>query len=82
MGVKKFIHSVLESLNMKSFELKSKKKSLKTLLLKLKKQRVKLLRELKLESDPKKRVTIKEELAVISFHIKKGKKKLEELKKA
>jgi len=80
MGVKKFINSVLESLNMESFELKSKKKSLKTLLSKLKKRRVKILSELEYETDQKKRVPIKEELKLITFHIEKGKKKLNKLK--
>lgn len=81
MGVKKFIRSVLESLNMEDFELKNKKKSLKTLLQKLKKQRVKILRELEFQTNEKKRTPIKEELKLITFHIKKGKEKLAELKK-
>ncbi len=80
MGVKKFIHNVLKSLNMEDFELKSKKKSLKTLLQKLKKKRVKILSELEFESNQAKRVIIKEELELITFHIKKGKKKLSNLK--
>ena len=82
MGVKKFINSVLESLNMESFELKSKKKSLKTLLSKLKKRRVKILSELEYETDQEKRVLIKEELDLITFHIEKGKKKLNKLKES
>ena len=61
MGVKKFIQSVLESLNMKSFELQSKKKSLKTLLAKLKKRRVKILSELEFETNQEKRITSYEE---------------------
>ena len=80
MGVKKFIHDVLESLNMKSFELQSKKKSLKTLLAKLKKRRVKILSELEFETNQEKRKPIKEELELITFHIEKGKKKLNKLK--
>ena len=80
MGVKKFIHDVLESLNMKSFELQSKKKSLKTLLAKLKKRRVKILSELEFETNQEKRALIKEELKLITFHIEKGKKKLNKLK--
>ena len=80
MGVKKFISGVLESLNMKSFELQSKKKSLKTLLAKLKKRRVKILSELEFETDQEKRIPIKEELELITFHIEKGKKKLNKLK--
>ncbi len=80
MGVKKFITGVLESLNMKSFELQSKKKSLKTLLTKLKKRRVKILSELEFETDQEKRIPIKEELELITLHIEKGKKKLNKLK--
>ncbi len=56
------------------------KKILKTLLDKLKKKRVKILRELEFESDQEKRVIIKEELELMTFHIEKGKKKLTELK--
>jgi len=80
MGVKKFIQSVLESLNMKNFELIGKKKSLKTLLQKLKKRRVQILSELEFETNQEKRDLIKEELSLITFHIKKGKEKLNELK--
>ncbi len=80
MGVKKFITSVLESLNMKKFELASKKKSLKILLTKLKKRRVKILSELEFEQNQEKRVLIKEELELITFHLEKGKKKLNKLK--
>lgn len=80
MSVKKFIHKVLESLNIDSFELKSKKKSLKTLLRKLKTKRVKILQELEYEKDKEKRDIIKEELDLITFHIEKGKKKLNKLK--
>jgi len=80
MGVKKFIQNVLESLNMKSFELVGKKKSLKKLLQKLKKRRVQILHELEFETNQEKRALIKEELSLITFHIKKGKEKLNELK--
>ena len=80
MGVKKFIQSVLDSLHMESFELQSKKKSLKTLLTKLKKRRVKILSELEFETNQEKRKPIKEELELITFHIEKGKKKLNKLK--
>ena len=82
MGVKKFIRGVLESLNMESFELQSKKKSLKTLLSKLKKRRVKILSELEYEMDQEKRALIKEERDLITFHIEKGKKRLNKLKES
>ena len=80
MGVKKFIQNVLESLNMESFEILGKKKSLKKLLQKLKKRRVQILSELEFETNQEKRELIKEELKLISLHIKKGKEKLNELK--
>ena len=65
---------------MKNFELVGKKKSLKTLLQKLKKRRVQILSELEFETNQEKRDLIKEELSLITFHIKKGKEKLNELK--
>lgn len=80
MGVKKFIQNVLDSLNIKNFEFKKKKKSLKALLSKLKEKRVQMLQELEFESDQEKRAIIKEELELITFHLEKGKKKLTELK--
>ncbi len=82
MGVKKFIRGVLESLGMDDFELNGKKKSLKILLNKLKKRRVRILKELEFESNQEKRKKIKEELELVSFHVEKGKKKLTALKKA
>ena len=80
MGVKKFIQNVLESLNMKGFELVGKKKSLKKLLQKLKKRRVQILSELEFETNQEKRALIKEELSLITFFIKKRKEKLNEMK--
>lgn len=82
MGVKKFIQSVLDSLDLKNFELKSKKKSLKTLLSKLKKRRVKILKELKDNHTQKEIDELNEKLALISIHIKNGKEKLNSLKKS
>jgi hypothetical protein len=82
MGVKKFINGVIDSLKIESFELKGKKKSLKTLLCKLKKRRVEVLKELKKEDDEKKRAALKEEYELVSIHIKNGKEKLNELKKS
>lgn len=82
MGVKKFIQKVLESLKITDFEITSKKKSLKALLSKLKKKRVDILRELQKESSTKNINELKEELELVTFHITKGKKRLEELKKS
>ena len=80
MGVKKFIRNVLKSLNMDGFELKNKKKSLKTLLEKLKKKKVKILSLLETETDQEKKALIQEELEIVIFHIKKGEKMLKDLK--
>ena len=82
MGVKKFIQKVLESLKITDFEITSKKKSLKALLSKLKKKRVDILRELQKGSSDKKTNELNEELELVTFHITKGKKRLEELKKS
>ncbi len=81
MGVNKFIKSVLGALNLKEFELKSKKKSLKTLLSKLKKRRVKIYKELKKEKSVQEIEELNEKLELISLHIKNGKERLNALKK-
>ena len=73
MGVKKFIRNVLKSLNMDGFELKNKKKSLKTLLEKLKKKKVKILSLLETETDQRKRHSFKRSLKLLYFILKKGK---------
>lgn len=80
MGVKKFINKVLESLHISSFEITGKKKSLKALLKKLKQRRVEILKELKGELSQKRVDELTEELELVTFHIKKGKTKLESLK--
>lgn len=82
MGVKKFIKKVLESLHIDGFEFSGKKKSLKSLLKKLKTKRVQILKELDSETEQEKRALIKEELELVSFHIKKGKQQLEKLEKS
>ena len=81
MGVKKFIKKVFKSLDMKSFEFNGKKKSLKTLLNKLKKRRVKILKQLKTEKKQKVVDALQEECDLINMHIKNGKKKFNELTK-
>jgi len=82
MSVKKFIKKVFKSLNMKSFEFNGKKKSLKILLKKLKKRRVKILKMLKTERKQKIKDELQEECDLITIHIKNGKKKFNELKKS
>jgi seryl-tRNA synthetase len=81
MSVKKFLKKVFKSLNMDSFEFNGKKKSLKTLLNKLKKRRVKILKQLKTEKKKKIVDELQEECDLLNMHIKNGKKKFNELKK-
>ena len=81
MSVKKFIKKVFKSLDMKTFEFNGKRKSLKTLLSKLKKRRVKILKKLKTEIKQNKKDELQEECDLINIHIKNGKKKFNELKK-
>lgn len=79
MGVKKFIKSVVESLNISTQGISGKKKSLKSLLKKLKIKRVHILKELKKELPQKRKKELYEELELVSLHIEKGKKKLNKL---
>lgn len=81
MNVKKFIKKVFNSLDLKPFEYNGKKKSLKILLNKLKKRRVKILKLLKTEKKQKILDELQEECDLINMHIKNGKKKFNELKK-
>jgi hypothetical protein len=79
MGIKKFINSVIELLEVDKWEKTGKKKSVKRLLEKLK------IRKEILNTVPKKKLAkkekkeLKEELEIITFQIKKGEKILNEL---
>ncbi|MBU1659593.1 hypothetical protein KKG72_11185 [bacterium] len=80
MGVKKFIDSVIEFLNLDSFKMLSKKKSIKNLLRQLRNRRAKIYRKLKENADnSKKKKELLEELEIIAIQIKKGKKILDDL---
>jgi gamma-glutamyl phosphate reductase len=68
MGIKKFIKSVTQSLDVEQVKKSSKKKSLKNLIKKLEEKRVQIVNDNK-----------KDELEIIDLHIKKGKKILEKL---
>ena len=78
MGIKKFIRKALETLDISDFEIKGKKRSLKSLLKKLKQKRLELLKEIK-EPSQKPLKELQDELELLNFHIKKGKEKLNEL---
>ena len=79
MNIKKFIESVLYALKTDEFEKVGKKKSIKRLLKKLE-ARKKAINEIPRKNLSKKeRKELSEEMEIISLHIKKGKKILEEL---
>ena len=76
MGMKKFIERVVGYFNLDDYEVSNKRKSVKKLLKKLKKLRLKLCQEKKQESDQKRIKELEEELSIVSLQIKKGKKLL------
>jgi gamma-glutamyl phosphate reductase len=75
MGIKKFIKSVTQSLDVEKIKKSSKKKSLKILIKKLEERRIQILSD----NEQDKNTKIKEKLEIINLHIKKGKKILEKL---
>ena len=79
MGIKNFIASVKESLNLDEFEKTGKKKSIKRLLEKLRARKDILNKVPKKKLNKKEKKELKEELAIITLQIKKGKKILDEL---
>ncbi len=74
MGIKKFIAAVIESLGLDEFENTGKKKSVKRLLEKLKARKEILDKTEKKKLSKKEKKELKEELAIITFQIKKGEK--------
>jgi hypothetical protein len=76
MGAKRIIKNITDFLDISNFTFNGKKKALKKLLLKLKKKRVQVLKQLKNESEEKDIKALQEELKLISHHIGKAKKKL------
>lgn len=79
MGVKKLIEKITEFLNITNYEVIGKKRSLKDLLFKLKRNRVRVLKKLKKDLDIQEKKILKEELKLLTLHIKKAKKKLASL---
>lgn len=79
MNIKKFIESVITSLNLDGFEQKGKKESIKRLLEKLKTRKNILNKTEKKHLTKKEKKELKEELAIITLQIKKGNKLLDEL---
>ena len=79
MDINKFIKSVKSTLDLKGFNQEGKKKSLKELLKKLNRRKKSITELLKTSLDDKKEKELKEELAIVSLQIKKGKKILYKL---
>ncbi len=79
MGIKKFIESVVELLELDEFENSGKKKSLKRLLEKLKARKEILNKAVKKKITKKEKKELKEELAIVTVQIKKAEKILDEL---
>ncbi len=79
MGIKKFISSVEESLGLGKSKKSNKQKSLKSFLKKLNKRKVELNSFLEKKLDEKVLKEKKEELKIVSIHIKKTEKILAEL---
>jgi hypothetical protein len=79
MSVKKFIADVKNYLGLDDFKKSGKKKSIKRLLEKLKARKEILDKVPKKKLDKKEKKELKEELAIITFQIKKGGKILDVL---
>lgn len=79
MGFKKFFESVQECLGLENSENESKKKSTKNLLKKLNSKKNNIEQLLKKKLSKKDKNELEEELKIIVFHIKKGKKVLQKL---
>lgn len=81
MSPSKFIDKVKEYLHLDDFEKSSKKKSLKSLLKKLRTKRKEIKKMLQDATNPQETEEFQEELDIVCMQIKKGKKILNELKK-
>ncbi|WP_309496106.1 hypothetical protein [Sulfurovum sp.] len=79
MNIKEFIENVKDFLNLNKFDKVGKKKSVKRLLEKLKAKKDLLNKVPKKKLSKKEKKELKEELVIISLHIKKGENILDEL---
>lgn len=79
MGTKKFIKSVKSFLELKDFKKAGKKKSLEKLLKKLNTRNISVTKLLETSLGKKEKKELKEDIEIISFHIKKGEKFLKDL---
>ncbi len=81
MGIKKFVNDVTDVLGLKDFEEQKKKKAVKKLLKKLEKKREEVENKLSTHPKDKQSKELADELELIHYQIKKGKKLLEKLEK-
>ncbi len=81
MGFKKFIKNVKEFLNIDDLNTGKKKKSIKKLLNKLDNRKVEVKKLLEKDLNSREKEEALEELEIIKYQIKKGKKLLEKLEK-
>ncbi len=79
MGVKKFIETVKEFLELNGFKKAGKKQSIKKLLKKLNLKKEKIEKELSKKVDKKEKKELNEDLDIICAQIKKGNKILDKL---
>ena len=79
MGAKRVIESIVEFLNISNFTKSGKKKALKKLLKKLKERHSLILQKIKEERPALEEKRLREELAILSFHIAKAEQKLSAL---
>ena len=78
MGIKKFIKKVKSTLGLNDYEIEGKKKSLKDLIKKLNSRKKSINKSLE-TANKKKKKELDEELKIITYQIKKGKKILHDL---
>jgi len=79
MGIKKFIKKVKHTLGLNDYEIEGKKKSLKDLLKRLNARKRNINKALKSSLEKKEKKELEEELKIVSYQIKKGKKILHDL---
>ncbi len=79
MGIKKFIKKVKSTLRLTDYEVESKKKALKDIIKKLNSRKKSINKSLEGSIKKREKKELEEELAIVSCHIKKGKKILHDL---
>jgi hypothetical protein len=79
MGIKTFLKKVKSTLGLKDYEVENKKKALTDLLKKLNSRKKSINKSLEVSINKKDKKNLEEELTIVSYQIKKGKKILDSL---